>query len=740
MTDPAFSELHFFIDETGKLTNEDDTLNAVGGALFFGRYDSNIDGELKTILENGLSEVGGTYPDDLHFSQASLTHSDREQVCNKIGADLHLLFRHRPLQKVQGIAIRHRQSVFGPTGNLLLDENKRDNRYQSLLQALIEHLIFVDPAATDKLTDDWTLHLHIAQRRIPLDPSQTRERRAFEDRGYQVKPYRNNKPCPDAEKPDQYFVLNTLSERDLEQILRSTQMKYWGRDPIEIETIEISAINYHHGTSLAGLYLADLYLGQYRQKIVRNTAVDILSEFRDLSYGPWLESLSQLKLAIAGDNLEAYRNARGALREYFDQLNPHLKKLLESFEDQVFELRQQRPELMEEELTQAVDLVEVPGQANRAFYIAHRACQALANSNALTTRTKLLYLQTRQSHANHTGQMARADGVWKRFQQLVDAKGQPGPNLFGFHVEIRNRRAVTLIDQFRPDEAVEALLPLIEKQEQLAELVGHRDLARAIGACYGTLGQAEAFVGNLESAESFFRHALTYFDESADQQRQWIYLGHLACELPAAQGRALWAEALENIQRLSDLEDAVASGSQYLIAIYLKSCLVFSPPETLLRELQKWADTNLLGKFTAQDKSHHPFGLIYQTRAMCHDRLLRSDVDIDTDHHLKLALADYDHAIKQMDSGGPLLKLLAIAARLRRELLRIHIEPTTDHSRLGQIFKDFRTHAELHFGAHAWNEEEDGTTTGYFGRHDPGPGSWLERSEAILSAIRFNYW
>jgi len=160
--------------------------------------------------------------------------------------------------------------------------------------------------------------------------------------------------------------------------------------------------------------------------------------------------------------------------------------------------------------------------------------------------------------------------------------------------------------------------------------------------------------------------------------------------------------------------------------------------------LQSWNDGNILAGFSTEDRAHHPFRLIYQTLAMCHDRLIRSDLDVDVKDHHRRTREHFRHAADQMLTGGPLLCLLGHAAELRGDLLDAHVAsksaPSPDHSILGRKFQQFRSHVQSHFGHPAWGEQEDGTTTGYFGDHAPGPGDWVERSESVLKAILFNYW
>ena len=744
MDEPRYSELHLFVDETGRLTTDSDRLNAVGGVLFLGRYDSNTDTEIKDILQRRYEEVDADFPTDLHYSQSDMSRGQIRHCLERVGSDLARLYKERPLQAIHGVSATHELDAINNTGSLLLAEDMRDNRYRTLLWSLIEHLVFVAPSIRRCLADNWTLHLHVASRTIALKKSQTAERRAFEQAGYHVQGRIDGRDTRDNETPDRYLVHKTLNERDLEQMLRDALRLRWNQLPVKIGSLDVNSLDYDDASSPAGLYLADLYLGQFRGRELHDGEITILEPFADLRYGPWMNTVAEMAAATMQENLERYLTLRDRFDAFEHNAAATLKNLVSHYDSRVAPLLKNRPERLEKELKEASEEADTPGRTSSGFQRARRAYRFLDNIDAVTDRARLLYLQTALSHANHTGNTAKADELWTEFEQFCSASDDPGLELIGLHAEIRNRRAVALTDQFRHDEARDVLIPLIENQEKLADLVGSQQVADAIGACYGSLGQIEAFTGHLDSAESFFRQALTYFEAPFDRERQWVYLGHLGCQMGGEPGEQLCSHALREITSLRDEDEPLSSGSQYVLALYLKSRLIFSSPPVLRNELQAWENNRILGNFDSEDRAHHPFGLIYQTRAMCRDRLIRSDLDVDIDHHLQGAISDYDRAIDQMTTGGPLLTLLGIAAGLRKQLLQIHVQSLSstspDHASLGTAFQKFRTHVQSHFGAPAWLEQEDGTATGYFGQHDPGPGDWIQRSTAVLDAIRFNYW
>src|SRR5688572_2479132 len=68
-----FSDLHFFLDESGQFFGPKRDLALVGGVLVFGRYDDAADGAVRDMLRNRLADVGGQFPQDLHFFESQLS-------------------------------------------------------------------------------------------------------------------------------------------------------------------------------------------------------------------------------------------------------------------------------------------------------------------------------------------------------------------------------------------------------------------------------------------------------------------------------------------------------------------------------------------------------------------------------------------------------------------------------------------------------------------------------------------
>jgi hypothetical protein len=225
--------------------------------------------------------------------------------------------------------------------------------------------------------------------------------------------------------------------------------------------------------------------------------------------------------------------------------------------------------------------------------------------------------------------------------------------------------------------------------------------------------------------------------------RQWVYLGHVACAYGPGAGEPLWREVLEQVDGLGDSDIL----NQYFLALYLKSEAVFLPDENVAGKMSALDPGKLLNGYSAEARAHHPFGLIYQSLGMLFERAALQTAtgqELHKNRHCLKALEWYDKATEHMKAGGPLLELLGLAARLRRQRLWLQVAPKSD-SRIRQLekaFHDFRKHLRTHFGAAAWGEEgATGTSPSHFGQLDPGPeASWEQRACAVLDGIRFNYW
>lgn len=296
----------------------------------------------------------------------------------------------------------------------------------------------------------------------------------------------------------------------------------------------------------------------------------------------------------------------------------------------------------------------------------------------------------------------------------------------------------------RFQQALDILQPLIDKG--LATLDALRSTYginreqpfpdRPIGACFGTLGQVCAFIGTpelLEKAEASFRCALTLFDDERDRERQWIYLGHLACDIgDKTRARRLWMEVCTALPTLSRHDFSKNLNNPYMLALALKGVLHFGEE---LPRISLDLPLSVLGLKEEELPEYHPYGLILQALAMI---CQRQGEEEGSSQHLELARRLYGGAARSMKGQGVLLQVLGVVTDMRAALI-----PGINNgleAAIRRTFLELRSVVTAHFGDNVWGEDESGRPTGLWGQLDPGPGhAWEERARAALKFIRFNY-
>ena len=262
-----------------------------------------------------------------------------------------------------------------------------------------------------------------------------------------------------------------------------------------------------------------------------------------------------------------------------------------------------------------------------------------------------------------------------------------------------------------------------------------------LGACYGTLGQVYAFQGNKEDAEISFRLAISFFSDSKDIERQWVYLGHLACDMGELIGKTLWKEVTDNLDGIDDLQLIVGDGCQFLLALQLKGKLVFGTNGQIIQLADILANNQPLNNFSANVKNAHPYGLILQMAGLICARAWK---ETKAENYYIRAIDFFRSATKYLTKGGSLLKLLANVCILRKLLLEFQKTGVNNNNQINSVINEFITHAK-EIGEHAWSEDASGRASGYFGTQVSGQNHNTiehvkERAQKIVDLIRFNYW
>lgn len=733
-----YHSLHFFLDESGEPRNVVDGKTRepvlVGGMLVFGAYDADADRELHHLLKDELNKVGGRFPGDLHMAKTGLARSQIGALFAGLAQAVEAWAG--TIRACHGISLEYAGDVF-PAGPTLLAERAYDNRYVAMAWALIEHLAFVDDEVKARLHADAALHVHIANRAYPMDGKYINPAE-LEALGWRVE--------NDKRQPGWFVVKNVLPPEEVRGMLRSALRQRWRHELRDFTDIQVVPIDYVQGKSPAALYLADMVLGQKRSMMLaakgRNDTpltTPLVPAWRALQYDANLERMAAAKSALSAGDLEEYLRLSS---EIVAGGHPVLQQL----DAQAIDLLARSPDRALSLLLDASVEADQPGLSEAGAHNAERAIRVLRRLHLADARAEALALQVRFSHANHQGQVEQAGVLWDEFVKLQPQLQTLGLDGLRLTTELRNRRAVNLMDRFEYAAAEEVLTKLISDGEKLLPTVAAAfgiDLTnvpdRELGACHGSLGQLYAFRGTDMSrlrAQQCFRRALSLFQENRNCERQWVYLGHLACDQGEA-GRSLWREVAGQVPELQGGQPVIRSGGQFLLALQIKAQTVFADLAGLNRFVQHCEESKVLDGFAGEVCERHPFGLLRQALALAHARLWR---ETRNHEHYDQARDWFDAARGHLMKGGKLLQALGLVSNLRRHLLDAEVLPGREE-KLTRAFQKLKAYLMDEFGAAAWLEDQAGRSSGHFGALDPGVGTpFLDRARSVLSGVRFNFW
>ena len=763
-----YDEVHVFIDESGDITGkkESSEKRLVGGVVVFGAYDRDSEEQLGSLLRHDVRKAGGRYPYDLHFSNREFQERRGEgrwrALLSNVRESVHSWTTAG--REAYGVVMQHGSDLFQKRS--FFAEASDDTRYFHMLSSLIEHVLFVNPISRDRLCSNARVHLHVASRSLPF-PNDNKTKEWLKSQGYQIltpgKGTSRDGPSPKKagsprdrsarrEKPSEVFALKMVNKRELASMLRTCLRTRWSRSDLDVDDVEVVKAEYeperieHEGRQPAqtpvGLYLADLLLGQVRRDW-EETVVPMLER---MIYGPESKTLAEMQSALDHENIDGYWHSFRQLLTQEEDQSEYATQVVERQRAQVLALTSRAHEKAAELVEETCKEGDTPGMAKHGLRVADRLDELLSGTELYTTETQVRLIQARLACANHTGDAEMADAAWREYAALEPQLVELGAKGLQLKAEMRNRRAVSLTDLLRYDEAERILEDLISAEQSVLETLASQFGVPAdslpdyeLGACYGTLGQVYAFKGTANSAEACFRHALTRFSEESDRQRQWIYLGHLACDV-GARGRSLWDEVGNNVPELSSMQPIAQPGAQYALALQLKGMLVFGSNEQVAEFCQIWDDSKPLDAYSPDARAEHPFGLIHQSLALLCARLCESTEDSAL---VMRANQEFAEAHRLLESGGPILQLLGCICWLRWRLFALDTRANeqTIREELDAGIQSLRQHLVENFGEHAWAETETGSSCGIFGSRDIGSRQSPEvRARDLVETIGFNYW
>jgi len=409
-------------------------------------------------------------------------------------------------------------------------------------------------------------------------------------------------------------------------------------------------------------------------------------------------------------------------------------------------------------LAQANGLLDTPGQLAQGAALLkelHANQSKWRKTETLCSwRRPYLLFQGLLTAANHSGDTKEGERIWGEKKSLLPELRRHGLEGLKFEAELRNRRSINLMDQFRFDEAIEMLRELVSERTRLVDSAvteyGFTQEALdnfsddSLAACLGSLGQSLAVSGGkgIDEALTCLFKAIALFKNQSDRERQWIYLGHLACEQPDS-GLPLWERVSNALPELKMSELVSGHGNQYKLALQLKGLLVFAAPKNIAKSLEMFETA--VESYSLEARQSHPFGLIHQAAAICAIRLQNELPSEKPSAWGDFANHQFNLASTHMATGGAILQLLSSASRLRQQIFRLSYIPSTAASKayqqLASTICDFLALASKPPLDASWRTDELGRRSGHFVALDPGDSVPIaKRAEALLSGIRLNYW
>ena len=718
-----YDQMHLFIDESGNFHQNAGNI-IIGGVLLFGNYGQIEKDTFQGFFDSCLNQFQGNFPSDLHLGKNNWPPDTKKAFLQS----LHNQMKENNdlFNRTFGVSITYEDDI-------LIDDTKHDNRYENMLLFLIQHLLFVSQNVAERSMPRAKIYITIASRVF-----------VFERNDYNVETYAQlgwENWRIDRENFTKGFV-QSVNDDIIRSLINPNNggSKRWPFDQIEVMNIQLNSLDYNNGTSPKGLYLADLLLGAIRSK------TRLLTSICNIQYSPKLRFLHEMHSSLSNNDLAGYLENNNHLYDSISKTNQpdEIELLILNLENKAVELAKAKQNYLtiSNYLLESCILVDQPVNTNEGFRRIELVEKLLGERIKDVSKDTGLILQTKLSFYNHKADLTNANIIWDKFLKIENSLPALGPDGIKFKIEIRNRRAVSLSDRFYYTEAEKVLNEVVSIAEDLrsAHATAYRcDLKdipdNKLGACYGTLGQVYAFQGNKEDAEISFRLAKSFFSDSKDIERQWVYLGHLACDIGRANGMKLWSEVSANLAGINDKKLIVGDGCEFTLALQIKGKFVFGTNDQIIEFANNFLNNN--HPLNNLPRNPHPYGLIMQMAGLICARAWK---ETKVEKYYIRAIDFFRSATERLTQGELLLKLLANVCTLRKLLLVFQKTGANNNNQINSVINEFITHAKK-IGEHAWSEDESGRASGYFGTQVSCQNqSTIERAQKIVDLIRFNYW
>ena len=718
-----YDQMHLFIDESGNFHQNSGNI-IIGGVLLFGNYGQIEENILQGFFDSCLNQFHGNFPRDLHLGENNWPSGTKKAFLKSLHNQINE--NNDLFNRTFGVSITYEDDI-------LNDDTKHDNRYRYMLLFLIQHLLFVSKDVAEKSMPRATITITIASRQFVFNAHDYNEA-TLAQLGW-----RNWQD--DMENQDIRYVQSVNDDiiRSLINPNNGGSIR-WPADQIQVMEIRLNSLDYNTGTSPKGLYLADLQVGAIRSK------TRLLTSICNIRYSPKLRFLHEMHSRLSNNDLAGYLKNNNGLYESISKTNQpnEIILLIQNLEDKAVILANanQNYTIISNYLLESCILVDQPVNTNEGFRRIELVEKLLGERIKDVSKDTALILQTKLSFYNHKADLTNANIIWDKFLKIENSLPALGPDGIKFKIEIRNRRAVSLSDRFYYTEAEKVLNEVVSIAEDLrsAHATAYRcdlkDIPDAkLGACYGTLGQVYAFQGNKEDAEISFRLAISLFSDSKDIERQWVYLGHLACDIGRANGMKLWSEVSANLSGINDNRLIIGDGCQFTLALQLKGKFVFGTKDQIIEFANNFLNNN--HPLNNLPRNPHPYGLIMQMAGLICARAWK---ETKVENYYFRAIDFFSSATERLTQGELLLKLLANVCTLRKLLLEFQRTDVNNDNKINTVIDELITQAKK-IGEHAWSEDDSGGANGYFGTQVAGQNhNTIERAQKIVDLIRFNYW
>ena len=619
-----YDQLHVFIDESGDFINlkrNDELL--LGGVFFWGDYneeqagDPKVDWDLKELILGAMHETYEQSDTDrldyrnLHYHERSLINAEQndQSYWNKKNFFLAKvregLFNGSYWDRLGGFVLKHVADVYGASGDVL-SEDFLDNRYQRMLELLIESLLiralYLDE---NRLSKDGSVHFHIAHRYSVWEYHTSDERdeiiAQLKKRGVSEGQYRIEKKSGQERGCGTISISSLLNREELsakvnqlvgnlqdvydvnlkphisiEQIVYENQFMKMANGPARSRRVSSFELR-DSKLSLMGYYLADNFLGQYRKGYDEDRLiVPFDSRFYSWAYVDTTQFINRTLINLQNQSSEYFWHTICQSPEVARK--PDFTNFLTNLSAEGADVIMKGYSIALDRICEDVDNPELGKLIHfRKVYCVFQEIDGILRqknpnkySQTLNDYLELTNYRVRITLANHLGRPFEAFQAAQSYQELIK---EPERNVFAafstekeleFRTDMALRCEVAYVDQFDYQNAKNELEDFVALQEKTFKfyndltIPGKSSIPRkslSLGRCYGALGQIYAFQGDCKTAVQFLNKAIRHFDAEAflgDIQRDLIYLGHVACDMARdADNDAARAEAVELWERVS---------------------------------------------------------------------------------------------------------------------------------------------------------------------------------------------